>query len=177
MVQDPKLTTLIAYHVAGARLGRARNAEALVRLCDARLMTHARYLTDDIDTARDVVQDAWIDILRGLNGLRDDRAFVAFALQIVTRKAARDVARRQRARQVVDDPFPPAPPADPDLPQAIAALPATDRAALGLFYTQGLSVAEIAQALSIPPGTVKTRLMRARTRLRALLTGEDHGQH
>ena len=177
MPQDPKLTALIAYHVAGARLGRRRDAEALVRLCDARLMKHARHLTDDAETARDVVQDAWIDILRGLGGLRDDAAFVAFALQIVTRKAARDVARRQQARRVTDDPFPPAPAPDPDLPQAIAALPAPDRAALALFYTQGFSVTEIAQALSIPPGTVKTRLMRARNRLRALLTGEDHGQH
>ena len=49
------------------------------------------------------------------------------------------------------------------------------RAAVALFYNEDLSVAEIAVALSVPAGTVKTRLMHARSKLRAALKGEDHG--
>ena len=55
--------------------------------------------------------------------------------------------------------------------EAVATLPAAQRSALALFYTEDLSVAEIAIALDIPPGTVKTRLMHARRKVRALLEG------
>jgi RNA polymerase sigma-70 factor (ECF subfamily) len=45
-----------------------------------------------------------------------------------------------------------------------------------LFYLEDLSVAEVATALGVPRGTVKTRLMHARARLRAELEGENHGK-
>ncbi len=50
-----------------------------------------------------------------------------------------------------------------------------DRAAIGLFYLEEMSVAEVAVALEIPVGTVKTRLMHGRKKLRATLEGDDHG--
>ena len=56
---------------------------------------------------------------------------------------------------------------------AIATLPGTQRAALALFYIDELSVAEIAVATDVPPGTVKTRLMHARRKVRAILEGDD----
>jgi len=177
MRQTPKLRALLAYHVAGARLGRQADFGALVTLCDARLRAHARRLCDDPDTARDIVQDAWITIARALPGLRDDHAFLAFALRIVTRTAARDVGRKQR-RRIADAGFAQTrpeselPPDGGDLKAAINALPAPQRAALALFYLDGLSIAEVALALEIPQGTVKTRLMSARARLRAYLEGD-----
>lgn len=54
---------------------------------------------------------------------------------------------------------------------AIATLPGPQRAALALFYLEELSVAEIAIAIDVPPGTVKTRLMRARNKVRTILEG------
>ena len=56
----------------------------------------------------------------------------------------------------------------------ILALPPAQRAALALFYFEDLSVGEIAIALDVPAGTIKTRLMHARRALRAVLEGEDH---
>ena len=59
---------------------------------------------------------------------------------------------------------------------AMATLPAEQRAAIALFYTEDFSVAEIAAALNVPAGTVKTRLMHARRKLRAAMEGdESHG--
>jgi len=55
---------------------------------------------------------------------------------------------------------------------AMDTLPAEQRAAMGLFYLEGLRVKEIATALDTPAGTIKTRLMHARNKLRALLEGE-----
>jgi RNA polymerase sigma-70 factor (ECF subfamily) len=177
-LQAEKRRALLALHVAGARLGRARDFAALVELAGPRLLAHARRLTDEPETARDMVQDAWAAIARGLHALRDDRAFLPWALAIVTRAAGRDLKRRLRARATEaelarEQADPGADP--PDLRAAIRELPAGQRAVMDLFYIEGLSVAEVATALSIPPGTVKTRLMHARIRLRALLTGDDHG--
>jgi len=180
MDRAEEFRALIALHVAGARLGRTRDQAALVELAGPRLLAHARRLSDDAETARDVVQEAWLAIARGLHGLRDDRAFLPWALAIVTRAAARDLRGRIRARETAAELARAAgePGADPpDLRAAIADLPPGQRAALALFYIEGLSVAEVAVALSIPPGTVKTRLMHARHKLRALLTGDDNGRH
>src|SRR5206468_289633 len=56
--------------------------------------------------------------------------------------------------------------------QAIDALPAPFREVFMLRQVEGLSVDETAQVLSIAPETVKTRLHRARTRLRRALQDE-----
>jgi RNA polymerase sigma factor (sigma-70 family) len=58
------------------------------------------------------------------------------------------------------------------LQAALAALPEVQRATVGLFYLEDLSVAEVAVALNVPAGTVKTRLMHARRTLRAVLEGD-----
>ena len=179
MYQGEKQRALLALHVAGARMGRSRDFRALVGLAGPRLFAHARRLSDDSETARDLVQEAWVAITRSLPALRDDRAFLPWARAIVTHTAAREVARRVRARETAAELTRAAeePGADPpDLRAAIAELPAGQRAVLALFYLEGLSVAEVATALAIPPGTVKTRLMHARTRLRVLMTGDDHGR-
>lgn len=179
MDRSEQFRALVALHVAGARLGRQQDFAALVRLTGQRLQAHARRLTDDNETAHDVVQEAWAAIAPGLNGLRDDRAFMPWAMAIVTRAAARDLRGRIRARETVveyarQQGEPGAPP--PDLREAIAELPSGQRTVLALFYLDGLSVAEIATALLIPPGTVKTRLMHARHRLRKQTIGEDYGR-
>jgi RNA polymerase sigma-70 factor (ECF subfamily) len=46
---------------------------------------------------------------------------------------------------------------------------------LSLFYLEELSLADVAQALAVPVGTVKSRLFRARQLLRQHLTGDAHG--
>ena len=56
---------------------------------------------------------------------------------------------------------------------AIAGLPADQRSAIALFYLDEMSVAEVAVALAIPVGTVKTRLMHSRRKLRSALEGDE----
>lgn len=56
-----------------------------------------------------------------------------------------------------------------DLDRALDALPSEQRAALVLVVVEGLSYAEAARVLDLPPGTVMSRLHRARRRLRALM--------
>lgn len=52
-------------------------------------------------------------------------------------------------------------------------LPEDQRLVIMLYYYEDLPVAEIAKTLSVPQGTVKSRLSRGRERLRALLREEE----
>jgi RNA polymerase sigma-70 factor, ECF subfamily len=56
------------------------------------------------------------------------------------------------------------------LARALQDLPAQDRALLDLRYREGLSDAEVSEATGMPVNTVKTRIFRARARLRKWLT-------
>jgi RNA polymerase sigma-70 factor (ECF subfamily) len=53
---------------------------------------------------------------------------------------------------------------------ALAQLPIIEREAVTLFYLQELPLNEVAEALKVPVGTVKSRLFRARWRLRQAMT-------
>jgi len=61
-----------------------------------------------------------------------------------------------------------------ELERGLQRLPAFEREVLSLFYLEELSLAEVAQVLAIPVGTVKSRLFRARKLLRLEITGESH---
>lgn len=170
------------YLVVCAQAGDRAAAEALARRYHRRLIAHAWRLTGDWELARDVVQSSWVDIARSLPQLKDEAAFPAWAYQIVSRRCARSIRGRQADRALAgvlgqarhEESTPPPEIATPRLKAAILALPAAQRATLALFYFEDLSVSEIAVALDVPVGTVKTRLMHARRALRAVLEGESH---
>ncbi|WP_270375697.1 RNA polymerase sigma factor [Marinicauda sp. Alg238-R41] len=175
--------SLDAYLLAEVRLGDRGALDQLVRRWTPRMTTHAWRLLGDREQARDVVQESWTQALRGLNRLRQDRAFSVWILRIVTRRCAYQIRGLQRERALASDvrnePDPPNPavrvelaPDQQRVRAAIKRLPADQAAAIALFYLQDLSIAEIAVALDVPAGTVKTRLMHARTKLRAFLEGE-----
>ena len=177
-----KETIFEEYLVAGARIGDRAAIAKLVAFRGPRLLRHATRPLGNREDALDAVQDAWADIICGLPRLRDDRAFPAWAYRIVTRRAARTVAGHVNRRELGDAV---AAASDAVVSEAgsmaadahavrlaIRALPPTQAAAISLFYLEDMSVAEVAVALDIPPGTVKTRLMHARTKLNQALKGE-----
>ena len=61
-----------------------------------------------------------------------------------------------------------------ELWDAVARLPEKLRVLIHLYYAEGYSTEEIAGLLDIPAATVRTRLRRARKRLKDLLGGDDH---
>lgn len=174
------------YLVVCARAGDAAAFSSLAKNWHKRLLAHAYRLTGDAELARDVVQNGWADIVRGLPGLKEPSVFPAWAYRIITRRAADAVRRLQRKRRTEA-----AYAAEPDaenksvgrmemgadanpLHQAIADLPPKQRAVIAMFYLEEFSITEISVALSVPAGTVKTRLMHARQKLRAILEGENN---
>ncbi len=170
------------YLVTSARLGDRQAMQQLVDLRGPRLLVHAVRLLGDVEEARDAVQDAWIDIFRGLGSLQDARAFPAWALRIVTRRCARSIRGKQGRRAlneaIAREPEATDQNAGPDavdaasVRRAIATLSPDQQATIALFYLEDMSVTDVAVALDIPVGTVKTRLMHARANLKTALKGK-----
>ncbi|MEO8670310.1 MAG: RNA polymerase sigma factor [Tahibacter sp.] len=172
---------LVAAAIAGDRLALRR----LVARWQPRLWRHAWRVLGDADRAKDMVQDAWMDIVKGLHRLDDVVAFPAWAYRIVTRRCQRAFNAAGRAREIAETDAQEYVPESADhdageiaaelsiVMEAIARLPAAQRAAMALFYLEEFSVAEIAIATDVPPGTVKTRLLHARRKVRAILNGEN----
>jgi len=176
---------LEGYLVAAARAGDRRAWGQLVALRGPRLMAHAVRLLGEAEGARDCVQDAWLEIMRGLGGLREDGAFLPWALRIVSRRVARVIRGRQRDRRLAGDYAAEVESSAPEVgPRAVdgarvraavAGLSGDQAATVALFYLEDFSVAEVAVALDVPTGTVKTRLMHARARLRVELERKSDG--
>lgn len=169
---------LDAWLVASARCGDRAALAALAGRWQRRLLAHAARLLGDGEAARDAVQAAWLEIMRGLPRLDDADAFPAWAYRIVTRRCARGIRSLQQQRALAEA-IAAQPAADPGtmaepqarLHAAIRQLPPDQRAAIALHHFEQLSVAEVAVAMAVPVGTIKTRLMHARRKLRALLEG------
>ena len=175
--------TLDEFLVAAARTGDSRAFSLLARRWQRRLIAHAWRLLGDSEEAKEAAQEGWMEIARGLHGLAEPRAFPAWAYRIVSRRCAKAVGAARRRRELAEaiQAEPAMDAAAPDrigpdgerLRSAMARLPPDQRAAIALFYLEELSVAEVAVALAVPAGTVKTRLMHARRKLRAALEGDE----
>lgn len=138
--------------------------------------------------ADEVVTDVWLAIARGLGSLDDPACFPRWAFRIVERRATDWVRRRttQRRHEIAaaaeaDTLAPAASPAPASgepadevlaLRSAIARLPTEQRSLLQLHYEFGRSIAEIAEILGLPSGTVKSRLFSVRENLRQQLEGK-----
>lgn len=125
-----------------------------------------RSLGADEHQAEDLLQAVFVTIHRKLRWLREPNLLGPWALRIAYRQALRVLAREQREQDRLDavvdlDAIPADAPtvfAEEDLDRLLAGLTAGARAVLALHYQQGLELAEVADVLGIPLGTVKSRL-------------------
>jgi RNA polymerase sigma factor (sigma-70 family) len=177
-VDETPERVLDEYLVVLSQSGSGEALDGLARRWTPRLLRYAARVlggsSDATETARDVVQEVWIGVIRGLRGLRDPAQFPAWIYGITTRKCA-DVIRTNMRRRRFDaqdaagrsgDEAGLTPEYRIDVATAIRGLPPTHRAVVHLFYREEMSVEEIASILEIPVGTVKSRLHSARETLR-----------
>lgn len=164
--------------------GDAAAFDQLVERWQQPLMNYAYRLTDDRAAAQDVVQETWMAVIRGLVALRDMTLFRAWLFRIASHKC-QDHWRRNRSRErfvteVQNQPescssasgSPGA--VRTDITAAFRRIPPESRVVLDLMYMEDFSVGEIADMLSLPEGTVKSRLFHARKQLRQLMEN-DYG--
>jgi RNA polymerase sigma factor (sigma-70 family) len=121
-----------------------------------------------LDRGEDATQEALIAILRNLRQLREPGALRGWARRIAAReavRAARD-SRGDAALHPDDVPAPGSASLGVEIRDQLERLQPEHRAVLVLRDVEGLSEQEAAELLGVAPGTVKSRLHRARARFR-----------
>jgi RNA polymerase sigma-70 factor (ECF subfamily) len=134
------------------------------------------------ESVHDLVQETFLQMAQGLRKGRQFKCARGYLFGIARHLS--QAAWTERSKEVsVVVPFEPAtdttaaPVADARVEAAretISALSAMQREILDLRFSQGLSYAEIAEALEIPVGTVRSRLHHAVAEVRSRLESEDH---
>lgn len=126
--------------------------------------------------ADDVVAEAVAAAWRLRDQFDQDRGTARTWLLTLTADHARRLHRRRPRiaipTEITDGPAPEASRGDLDVARALRSLSHRQRLAVELFYYLGLPVNDIAAVMDCAPGTVKSTLADARTRLRTLL-GEN----
>lgn len=145
------------------------------------LYNFARWLGSDPDEARDLVQETFVKALKGLNSFRPGTNFRAWMFRILrntfltSRTGLERRSTEQESEEVFEESL-----ASYDTPelalirkvdieivqQGIARLPSSFREVLILANVEEMKYQEIAETVAIPPGTVMSRLARARKQLR-----------
>ncbi len=162
--------------------GDADAFSTLVERYGGRVYNIALRITNDADAASDCAQEAFVRAYKALHQYDPAQPFGPWIYRIVTNASLNHVQRWHAHQTVVDElpesaePWDSGPEASALRREAVAEvlaamseLPAPYRAALTLRHMQQLSYQEVADALGIPLGTVKTHLHRARAALKARL--------
>ena len=149
-------------------------------------------LVRDADIAHDVLQESLLQVARYLKALRDPAWVKAWAWRIATRAAIRRARRDARydrmfprfeegndqsaIAEAPDDTT-----LDPELarrlPGLIDRLPPASRIVIRMHYLDEMTYPEIAEALEIPRGTMKSRLAYGLTALRSLINEAANPTH
>ena len=181
--------------VRALRLREPTAADRLVATYGDRAYRLAVRITINKQDAEEVVQDAFLSVVRKIGTFRGDSAFGSWVYRIVSNAAYEKLRRRPQAfvdispdevlspfnedgrhagmlidwSSSLDDPA-----VQSELRgvlgSAVSELPAHYRAVMALYDIEGLSMAEVADALGITVSTAKTRAHRARLLLRRRLS-------
>jgi RNA polymerase sigma-70 factor, ECF subfamily len=159
--------------------GDVESFRLLVTKYQDRLFCLIRNLVSDAHDAEDVAQEAFLAAYGSLASYDPARAAFSTWLFTIARNKCRNARKRRRPAVLDELPEPTGAPA-PDaalaeaewfrqLDEALAALPFEQRTAFVLSEIQGLPLGEVGRIEGVPLGTVKSRVSRAKARLRSLL--------
>ena len=174
--------------LARCKQGNRVAFDDLMRRYEKKVYNFAYRLCGNYDEANDIAADTFVRIYNALPNFRGDSSFITWLFRITT-NVYLDLRKRERARphqsleeiieleettvsRQIEDTAP-----KPDelaemhertniLQTAINTLPDYQRMMIVMYHTEGQSYEEIAAALDLPIGTVKSRLNRARLSLR-----------
>ena len=170
-------TSALAALVERAREGDGRAFDRLMLETQERVVGLAWRLLGSREDARDAAQEVYLRVFRHLNRFRAEHDFHGWLYRI-TVNVCRDAARRRRRAPVANgtNPDPQQPAAAEEallgaerwhrLLEALASLPAKERAALVLRDLEGLTSEQVARALGSRPATVRGQIASARVKIR-----------
>ncbi|MCE5203668.1 MAG: RNA polymerase sigma factor [Actinomycetia bacterium] len=170
--------------VRSALVGDESAFEAIVRAHSDAVYGQALRFFGERTAAEDATQEVFIRVFRSLATF-DGRSALSTWLFRVTRNVCLDIVRARRHLPLPVDPvdipsrsvpdFSDALAATEAVEQAIRALPPEERDALGAVTLFGMSYEQAAEAFSVPVGTIKSRVFRARKTIGALLKATEAG--
>ena len=175
-------TSPIGALVERAREGDGRAFDRLMIETQQRVMGTAWRLLGSREDARDACQEVYLRVFRHLSRFRAGEDFYAWLYRI-TVNVCRDAGRRRRRNPTVAAPaveLSTPPEAEQDmlgaerwnlLLQALASLPAKERAALVLRDLEGLTSEQVARVLGSRAATVRGQIASARLRIREFCVG------
>lgn len=196
-LEDPDVQRMLQ-----VRAGNAAAFEELVAAYQARLLNVLEHLVGRRDLAEDLAQDVFLRVFRARHDYQPEAKFCTWLFTIANNVASNALRSRSRRREVSQPLRPPdrsdvlaienlAVAGSAQMParqldraeradmvrQAIAALDEPERMALVLSRFEGLSHAEIGQALGRSEKAVKSLLSRTRCKLKTLLEPYmEHGE-
>ncbi len=154
--------------------------EAVYRLYASKLLSYLVQRLGNRSLAEDVLQEVMLAAWQGAGKFRGEcrlytwllviarsRAINAYNRQLAPQEA--EVALEDLDPQAGDRPLPGQSDESASLAEALRCLPEAQRECLELVFFHGLSLEETARVQAVPEGTVKSRLHRAKSRLRELL--------
>ncbi len=153
------------------------------------LYNFAHWLTQDTSEAEDLVQETYAKALRGFSSFQAGTNFRAWMYRILRNSFLSSRTGLKTMIVLDEETFPTNSAGEIETPEsrfmaqadrervqkALAELPMPFREILLLCEVEEMSYQEISQALSIPIGTVMSRLFRARKALRSLLLPAQQG--
>ena len=141
--------------------------EKLISEHENRLYRAALSLLGDPQEAEDAVQDAFVQYLEKAPEELDNPG--AWLMRVLVNGCKSRLRLAWRRVRPLPDPLPAPGPEEREVLAELFDLPPEDRAVIHLHYYEGYSTVEIAQMLGCRPGTVRSRLSRARDKLRKQL--------
>lgn len=181
--------------ISRAQGGDRSSFNALIRKHEQRAYQYAYRLTRNPEEASDVVAEGFVRVFNALPNFKGQSAFTTWLYRILT-NCFLDIRKKEKSRPSVSlentlmtpdgemerqfedtgkTPYQEAEKGAREVlvSRAVAQLPEYQRAMIVLYHSEMMSYEEIAQALDLPIGTVKSRLNRARLSLRELLLKDD----
>jgi len=178
MAQSPFEIELDEMTLAQARRGQVRACERIFRAYQQPAYTVAFRICQCRDTAQEVTQEAFITAFRKIRQFRGDAPFWGWLRRVVVNHAISTVRRGPRGEVLEFQDYHASAEGDQeavglamDLEAALATLDTEDRAVVWLHDVEGYGHQEIADLFGMTESFSKTRLSRARSRLRQLLGG------
>jgi RNA polymerase sigma-70 factor, ECF subfamily len=181
--------------ISRSQAGDRSAFNALVEKHQTRAYQYAYRLTRNSDEASDIVVEAFLRVFNALPNFKGQSSFITWLYRIMTNcyldHRKRDKSKRnvsldstlptesgELVRQVVDTNPSPYDQSEKDarsrrIDSAVNELPEYQRAMIVMYHAEMMSYEEIASALDLPVGTVKSRLNRARLSLRDLLSKDE----
>lgn len=163
--------------------GEERAFEELVERWERPLFYYIRRIVSSEEEAWDVLQDTWLSVIRGIRKLREPGALSAWLYRIARNRAISHF-RKQPPFQSMTNDHGEMEVADEGAEVSLAGLEAREvhralgslslphREVLTLRFLEDFTLAEIAEIIGAPMGTVKSRLFHAKRALRSVLDEE-----